>query len=129
MNSLNGVSRASRSANFSATTAILLVTGPSTESALRRKEKARQSIAGGMGDLSMTRTPFSPGPKRESATSLGALPAMVRDGPQLHRPTLPEMHTLAHTPKKNPGATGIAAGAKQGIANVIYTEFIDSPQE
>jgi hypothetical protein len=93
MNSLNGVSRASRSANFSATTAIRLVTARSTESAHQHKEKARPSIAGGMAGRSITRKLFSPGPRRESLTSHRASPAMARvrlDGPQPHRPTPPE---------------------------------------
>jgi hypothetical protein len=39
------------------------------------------------------------------------------------------MRALTHIEKKNPGATGIAAGAiRKYIGNVIHTEFIDSPQ-
>src|SRR5260370_38603570 len=78
-------SRASRWASFSATTAIRWVMERSTGSALRHKQKGRRSRGGGMVGRSTTRTLFSPGPKRESATSHGALPATARaplNGPQ-----------------------------------------------
>jgi hypothetical protein len=82
-------SHASRSASFSAIAAIPLATELSTGSALRRKEKARQLIAGGMVGRSTTPTLFSPGPRRESATSRRASPAMARahlDGSQPRKP-------------------------------------------